>query len=168
MVQVAKNAITDMISIGFPVVTGNRHGCVLPGLINNVSIIGTLGSRRAALLFCVRSKRCAFCVSENRKPSPTRLPSNPVTSPWIPNPINDRITIPNSQLATPLGKFIKKNTPEIKPNNNSVRLNATLPMTPNFEDTLWRLPRFFPRILISWRDKIRFDSTEGSSLVIEN
>ena len=157
-----------MISMGFPVVTGNRHGCVLPGLINNVSISGTLGSRRAALLFCVRSKRRAFCVNENRRPSPTRLPSNPVTSPWIPNPINDRITIPNSQLVTPLGKSNKKTTPEIKPNNNNVKLNATLPMTPNFEDTLWRLPRFFPRILMSWRDKIRFDSTEGSRLVIEN
>ena len=54
----------------------------------------------------------------------------------MPNPIKDRITIHKSQLATPLGKFNKKNTPEIKPNNNSVRLNATLPMTPNFEDTL--------------------------------
>jgi len=157
-----------MIWIGFPVVTGNRHGCARPGLIHNVSIIGTLGSRRAALLFCVRSKRCAFCVSENRRPSPTRLPSRPVISPWIPNPINDRITIPNSQLATPSGKFHKKNTPEIKPNNNSARLNATLPMTPNFEDTLWRLPRFFPRILMSCRDKIRFDSTKESSLEIEN
>ena len=157
-----------MISIGFPVVTGNRHGCALPGLISNVSTIGTLGSRRASLLFAVRSKRCALCVNENRRPSPTRLPSSPVTSPWIPNTINERITIPNSQLATPSGKFNKKNTPEIKPNNNSVRLNATLPMTPNFEDTLWRLPRFFPRILISCRDKIKFDSTEESIVVIKN